>query len=401
MSKMKKGVNVIIGFAEREHRRIVSSLFVMIHNSEASRRLTVSLPRLAQHAAALLFMTASLTAQLGDEFQVNSYTSGSQRYPTVAIDADGDFVVAWASPQDGSSFGVFAQRFDASGQPQGSEFRVNSFTLSHQRGPSVAMKADGDFVIVWESNDQDGSDSGIFAQRFDPFGNPQGSEFQVNSFTSNSQFKPSVAIDSDGDFVVAWSSDDQDGNGFGIFAQRFDPFGNPQGLEFQANTFTGSFQNEPSVAIDSDGDFVVVWHGDNQDGSDYGVFAQRFDPSGNPQGSELQVNSFISGDQYAASVAIDADGDFVVAWKSPQDGSSFGVFAQRFDASGQPQGSEFQVNAYTLGRQDFPSVAMKADGDFVIVWESNDQDGSSYGVFAKQSASPKKTRRRGVRRPGS
>ncbi len=31
------------------------------------------------------------------EFQVNTWTTGAQSYPAVAMDATGDFVVAWAS----------------------------------------------------------------------------------------------------------------------------------------------------------------------------------------------------------------------------------------------------------------------------------------------------------------
>ncbi len=135
----------------------------------------MSLPRFLLPATALLLMTASLTAQVGDEFQVNSYTSNNQQNPSVAIDADGDFVVAWQSyTQDGSDEGIFAQRFDSLGTPQGSEFQVNSYTSNSQFRPSVAIDADGNFVVAWQSN-QDGYSYGIFAQRFDTSGTPQGS----------------------------------------------------------------------------------------------------------------------------------------------------------------------------------------------------------------------------------
>ena len=61
---------------------------------------------------------------------------------------------------------MFAHRYNAAGVPQGDELRVNTWTTSHQWTPSVAMDADGDFVIAWASVGQDGSDYGIFAQRF-------------------------------------------------------------------------------------------------------------------------------------------------------------------------------------------------------------------------------------------
>ena len=103
----------------------------------------------------------------GSEFQVNSYTTDYQRSPSVALDANGNFVVAWQSyGQDGSSYGVFGQRFNATGVPQGSEFQVNSYTTSAQRGPCVASAANGNFVVVWDSNGQDGSDFVVFGQRY-------------------------------------------------------------------------------------------------------------------------------------------------------------------------------------------------------------------------------------------
>ena len=75
------------------------------------------------------------------------------------MDADGDFVVAWQSAgQDGCSYGVYAQRFNAAGVAQGSEFQVNTYTTDNQAASSVAMDADGDFVVAWTSYGQDGGD---------------------------------------------------------------------------------------------------------------------------------------------------------------------------------------------------------------------------------------------------
>jgi hypothetical protein len=64
----------------------------------------------------------------------------------------------------------------------------------------------------------------------------------------------------------------------------------------------------------------------------------------------------------------------VVVWSSygsaGSDTSSRSIQGQRYDASGNAVGPEFQVNSYTTNRQFFPSVSVDADGDFVVVWES-------------------------------
>ena len=322
----------------------------------------------------------------GSEFRVNTYTTSSQRNPSVAMDADGDFVVTWtSSEQDGSDYGVYGQRYNATGVAQGSEFRVNTYTTDRQSSPSVAMDADGDFVVTWSSFIQDGSPYSVYGQRYSASGVTQGSEFKVNTYTINVQNNPSVAMDADGDFVVTWNSYVQDGSSYGIYGQRYNAAGVAQGSEFRVNTHTTSEQSNPSVAMDADGDFVVTWHSgglDGQDGSNYGVYGQRYNAAGVAQGSEFRVNTYTTSSQRSPSVAMDADGDFVVTWTSSgQDGSSEGIYGQRYNATGIAQGSEFRVNTYTTNGQFRPSVAMDADGDFVVVWES--VDGSS-GIYGKQ-----------------
>ncbi len=89
---------------------------------------------------ALRFADIDLTVKPGGEFQVNTYTAGEQRDSSIASLSDGGFVVTWTS----------------SGQD------VDG---------TIASLADGGFVVTWKSNGQDGSSWGIFAQRFDADGN--------------------------------------------------------------------------------------------------------------------------------------------------------------------------------------------------------------------------------------
>ena len=323
----------------------------------------------------------------GSEFQVNTYTSSNQRYPSIAQDADGDFVITWQSRgQDDSGDGIYAQRYNTDGSPAGGEFRVNTVTTGSQYRPSIALDADGDFVIAWQSSGQGGgSGYDIYAQRYNGDGSPAGGEFQVNTYINFSQRDSSIALDADGDFVIAWKSYRQDGDSHGIYAQRYNADGSPAGSEFQVNTFTANSQSDPGVALDADGDFVIAWQSVGQDGSTYGIYAQRYNADGSPAGSEFQVNTFTTSHQANPSIALDADGDFVIAWRSyGQDGSNNGIYAQRYNADGSPAGSEFQVNTFITLDQRNPSIALDADGDFVIAWASNGQDGDGSGVYAQR-----------------
>src|SRR5439155_1436123 len=147
-----------------------------------------------------------------------------------------------------------------------------------QNYPSVAALSDGSFVVVWTSWTEDRGHAGVYGQRYSAPGAPVGGEFRVNSFRHGTQALPCVAGLSDGGFVVAWTSRYQDGNGSGIYGQRYShntPV-DPVGGEFRVNTYTASDQDESSVTGLSNGEFVVVWQSWNQDGVAGGIYGQRF-----------------------------------------------------------------------------------------------------------------------------
>ena len=314
---------------------------------------------------------------LGPEFRVNTYTPGNEFGASIASDAQGNFVVVWqSSNQDGSLTGVFGQRYSVSGTPLGPEFRVNTYTTSNQFGPAVASDGAGNFVVVWTSQGQDGSAFGVFGQRYDSAGASQGPEFRVNTTTNGSQFIPAVSAAPAGGFVAAWMS--PDGSQYGIFAQRYAGTGAAIGPEFRVNTFTSAYQAAPAVGTDSAGSFVVVWASNGEDGSYYGIFGQRFAGSGAPSGAEFRVNTYTTGDQDTPDVGVDAAGNFVVVWQSlGQDGYGHGVFGQRYSASGAAVGPEFRVNSFTTSEQSRPSVARDSAGNFVVAWSSFGQYGSA------------------------
>ena len=373
------------------------------------RRLVAPIVLLAS-LALMPGRTRADVAPDGPEFQVNTYTTGGQTEPKVAADGSGRFVVVWQSGSyygsgpDGSEYGVAARRFDTAGTPAGAEFVVNTYTAGPQESPDVAAAPGGDFLVAWQGGDsvseQDGSASGVFVQRFAGSGARLGQEFRANTVVRGFQQAPVVAVGPTGDAMVVWQSaffgvpPGGDGDGYGVFAQRYGAGGVPLGGEFQVNTFTPGFQASPAVAADPAGGFVVTWESSTftQDAIGSGIFARRFDANGVPSGGEFQVNSFTSEGPSSPAVATDPAGGFVVVWQNnsipgPGDRDRDGVFGQRFDDNDAPVGAEFQVNTYTTGAQENPRVAIDGDGNFVVVWESasygSGQDGSLTGVFGQ------------------
>jgi len=373
---------------------------VWVHYGQAPDRPTVGNFR---GEANILAQRYSRTGQrLGPQFVVSSFTTGNQVEPDVAMDRFGNFVVVWSGQgQVGQGAnaviddrGVWARLFNADGNPLGDQFLVNHTTVAVQDQPAVAMDAMGNFVITWSSNAATLDHYGIWGRRYASDGTPLSGEFLVNATVNPAQIRSDVAMDDAGNFVVVWQSDGQDGAGWGIYGQRFDASGNRLGPEFRINDYTPADQVAPQVAMDADGDFAVVWSSFYQDGSGYGVYGRRYSRTGQPLGGEARINQQTEYWQYQPAISMSDDGMIVVTWtavnQDNRGGRDDGVFARIFNpdgsdyvnpATGLPLG-EFRINAIVVDDQNASAVAMDADGDFTVVWVGPDQDRT--GIYQRR-----------------
>lgn len=234
--------------------------------------------------------------------------------------ANGGFV---AASYDSSTNAVLGQRYTDAGVPVGSAFPVN---VGGSGSLDVTALTNGGFVVVW-SWVHDGSGYGVYGRRFDASATPASGVFQINTNTDHDQTRPAADGLANGGFVVTWQSAVQDGSRQGVYAQRFNASGARSGGEFRVNSYTASLQLGQRVSGLTDGGFVVVWQSYGQDGSRYGVYAKRYDVAGAPASKEFRVNSFTQLSQDGNDVAAFANGGFAITWSSE---SQNGIFGQRF-----------------------------------------------------------------------
>ena len=316
-------------------------------------------------------------SRVGSELQINTYTTDRQSYSELSYDGT-NYLVVWSSNgQDGQENGIYGQRVSSSGTLLGSEFQVNTYTQRNQEQAAIAY--DGtNYLVTWSSFAKDGDSHGIYGQRVSPTGSLVGSEFQINTHTTGHQLSSKLAYDGT-NYLVTWQSELQDGDSYGIYGQRVSPTGSLVGSEFQINTHTTSTQNRISLAF-GDSSYLVTWSSNGQDGDDLGIYGQLVSPLGALLGTELQINSHTSDEQFASSLFYDGT-NYLVVWQSElQDGDSYGIYGQRVSSTGSLVGSEFLINTFTTNKQAQPSVAF--DGtNYFAVWESEFQDGDSYGIF--------------------
>lgn len=346
---------------------------------------------------------------VGGEQLLATFVGLEEQPAATAANAAGNFVVVWQTwEDDGSDFGIRARLFQADGQPAAvagstAALAVNTFTVGSQSTPAVAMDAAGNFVAVWQSSRQDGSGTGIYARRYDASlqGWADETEFLVTETVAGDQQTPAVGMDGFGNFTVVWAADDGDGSG--IFARRFAADGTPLGGEFQVNVQSATDQVGPVIGMNQAGEALVAWVSDHgslidPDDGEKTVYARWFYADGTPLGSEeFSVSNYVKDAQEQPAVGLDAAGNVAITWQSINqesnlegEGSSWGVYARQFvvdKAAGtisSPQAEEFRVNEETEGPQRYPTIGVADAGQFVVGWQSINQDGSSWGVYQRQ-----------------
>jgi len=305
---------------------------------------------------------------LGTNFRVNDDAEGNaQGSPAVAVDGSGGFIIVWEDRREGE-WDIYAQRYNAEGQPLGKNFKVNDDASpgTRQKCPAIAVDDGGNFIIAW-ADDRNG-DSDIYAQRYHYTGQPLGRNFRVNDDgRPDAQWPPAIAAGYNGDFIICWS-DNRDGRP-NIYAQRFDYNGHPIGENFKVTVDPRqTAQWSPDIAVDGEGNFVITWTDDRNDRCD--IYARYYRSDGTPLGTEFRVNDDMErSDQRASKVAMDSQGRFIITWEDCRNVYS-NIYAQIYTSEGKPWGVNFQVNDDLGGSiQRHPDIAADEKGDFIITWQ--------------------------------
>ncbi len=382
----------------------------------------------------------------GSETLVNTYTTDDQFAPVVTALSGGGYVVTWTSFDqlgDGTS-DVFFQRYDASGNPVGAETQANTTTAGSQYYQATTALPGGGFAITYESREAipgvdgvvvqlfnasgakvgteipvglNGSDVGfmyasstvlnqvststaafvaafaseadstngynIVIQRASATGALVGSATIVNTTLAGEQTQPKLQGLFDGGFIVVWESDGgQDGDGSGIYMQRYDATGAKVNGETLVNTTTAGSQVDPQVGLLADGGYVITWEGSSN------IYEQRYSAAGAKVGGEVQVNTtalsaYVNENVSNPVVTGLADGGYVVAWAGSGGNDASSINLQQYDALGNKVGGEVLVNQAIDGVQDHPSITALVGGGFVVAWQSGGQDGSGIGVYER------------------
>ncbi len=297
---------------------------------------------------------------LGAQFPtpINTTHIGGAEGAANASSANGSSVVVWTDTVTPTNHDIYAQRLNSAGLKIGPEIIVSN-SPDDEGSPSVAIDNQGDFVVAWTQTQPNGN-TNILAQKFNPSGNAVGGIVPVAVGTF-AQTDPHVAMDAAGDFVVAYTRNTNNNNP-DIFAKLYNV--NEQLVSVVSVATTSSAETNSSVAMTPDGRFDVAYQialpGNNE------TILNAY----SAQGALLEART-IAFDATNPSVSVDNAGNAVVAWQQYSSSSS-DVLARRVSSSG-VLGPVLNIAtpSYPNVYYENPSVALTRDGSgaFVVAYD--------------------------------
>jgi len=335
------------------------------------------------------------------DVQINSRYQEDQIFSTdlsgpawgrqVSAAGDGSFVVVWEDWSNAlARFDIYYRMFDKTGIPRmnavtgkAEEHVANEYNHIYDM-PTVAVQDDGRFVVAWQRNDLTAKTYKIYSRAFTSDGKPDamsdsGHEIEISGAEVTGDLHASVPFvtalkDDDRGYVVVWQQ--MNTTTAEVKGRFLGPNGAPTKMFNGKNepfSVSGSFTlasppfAAPVVAPGANKGFMVVW---NDKGALKGrAFAQKASPIGS---AAIDIDTAKSGKVTETAVCYLPYG-YAVAWSdslaTPPDADGTSIRFRRFDLNGVAKDDqEFTLNTSVAGNQHQPAIANRPDGSLLAVW---------------------------------
>ena len=211
-----------------------------------------------------------------------------------------------------------------------------------------------------------------------------GGEYILSGRRAGDQTQPEIAIRPTGGYMV-WQDNAVDGPGksIGIAARRLGSQMEPLIPVFRVNQIVAGLQQNPRVAMMTNGGAAFVWQGGKLGMQD--IYFRTYWPTSalggilRPQ-KDLVINSYTNGQQGSPVITCLSNGNLAVAWCT-QDKSMEGVLARVVTPTGAFVGAPFRVNQVTSYNQRSPAITTLSNGNFIVAWISANQGVSALEVL--------------------
>src|SRR5262245_57801625 len=263
----------------------------------------------------------TLLSFLGSEHRVSLNPQASGNFGSDnASSRTGTSVAVWVNAFSSTDHDIWAQRFDQTGQAAGAPIQVDFLGADDSFAPHVAMDSSDKFVVTWENRKPDGTSS-VQMRYYNGVGSPLTGITQVSALGSTDN-QPVVAV-SNGSFVITWVHHSSATND-DIYAERFViSNGVPQGQGIFVVNADGNSEAHPTVAMQQNGIFDIAYERQFS-GSDWDILANQYDGNGALVRGDVHIN-FDASTELNPSISMDNNGNAVVAYQE-QVGGGTGIY---------------------------------------------------------------------------
>ncbi|GGX72369.1 Ig-like domain-containing protein [Saccharospirillum salsuginis] len=286
---------------------------------------------------------------------IDDPNEGASSSASVAVNASGEAIAAWHQ-DTATDYSIYTARFD----PELGEWQdaiLAETDSGNAESTSVAINDDGDIVVAWRQWGTSNYD--IRANYYDSAtGTWSGDEILDGGSMQVSGAQ--VAIDADGKAVVVWKQG-------GLLYNVYEP---GTGWGSVDAVVDGASIQTPALTVDADGRFSAVWTQFNYSDSRYDLYASRWvDDSG--WQSPIPVEELDDGDATKPSLTVDASGNLLAVWQQ-NDGTVDNIRASRFDVEAGSWGSPILLEQEDQHNAQEPHVHINEAGRAIAVWEQFD-----------------------------
>jgi hypothetical protein len=244
--------------------------------------------------------------------------------------------------------------------------------LRWSTAPQVAIDADGSAVAVWdESSNLTLASDDIWSNRAAPIDGwdaTKAESIENNEDEGNGgdiARDPQLAIDSEGNVVVVWRQRVSSGMPYQIWSNRYLPSGgwDPARAERIGSAVPGA-EVQPQVAIDPKGNAIAVWAKFDEARGRFDVRSNRYELG--TWGAARPVSTDNSGDASGPQVVMDSNGNGIAVWEQVVGNRNRSVvYSARWNGDwGTPQ----PIDDDNAGNAEDPEIAVDAEGNAIAVW---------------------------------
>jgi len=318
---------------------------------------------------------------IGQNFKINPDSLKNWKwFPAITSNSAGDYFIVWKEPYNAVKNNLYGRFFTEDGIMSTKVYRINK-NVGTIFDYAVVTNNSGNFFIVWSQKVT--SEYFIYAQKFSREGLPLGENTLLYRAGNHPIFNSAMDSEGTGNIVIAWSETYK--SSIQVFAQIFSnqlvPLADPFAISDTTKNLTTVF---PTVSMNKNGDFVIAWYQFNEVENHFDLMAKIYSGENMLMQTFERINSEPLNVKYnyqrAPAISLNDNGNWIIVWEYQKDNISK-VLGQRFQNFTQILGENFQIKITDNSPFHHPYAQLLNDRIYVL-WEEDRAEGTGEDIWA-------------------